>query len=296
MGVLCYGDFSDKDISSWQSGILLSHQKADSVNDDQVQGIINIEDIFHLQLSARAVIEREWDQCEKGYPLIINAEDRKEGKRNAKADELSDLARRGENDHWCQYAPDAVIHAVVRIRQKMGESLHQKNGCKENAGKEQPSLRSVLLDRMVERVDQNDGEGECDEDTLVKRSHRKEVDKLAEKAQSKHLQKVFGTVFGIFCALCDHISENGKRQSADETEDPILRKKLKTCVVAGHGDQSKDLQLIARKSLEQFRFHNITLFSEMSIFFSIKQKMLSCQEPSNKNKNFQKNLKKVLTF
>ena len=206
-----------------------------------MQGIINIEEIFHLHLSARAVIERKRNQRKECDPLVIDADERKRSERNAKADELCNLVRSRENDHGHQYAPDAVIHAVIRVREKLRKSLHQKNGCDENAGKEHPRIESVLFQRVVKRVDQNDGKGKRDEDTLIKRIHRKEIYELANHAESEHLEKIFGSVFRIFRALRDHVSENGERQSADKTEDYVLREKLETNVVTSHGNQGKNL-------------------------------------------------------
>ena len=216
-------------------------KQIDAVDHDQVQGIINIEEIFHLHPSARSVIERKRDQREERDPLVIDADERKGGERNAKADELCKLSRCRENDHGHQYAPNAVIHAVIRVREKMGKTLHQKNGGGENAGEEQPCVEAIFFQRVVKRIDQNDGKGKRDEDTLIKRIHRKEIYELANHAESEHLQKVFGSVFRIFRALRDHVSENWERQSADKTEDHILREKLETDVVTGHGDQCKDL-------------------------------------------------------
>ena len=143
-------------------------KQIDAVDHDQMQRIINIEEIFHLHPSARSVIERKRDQREECDPLIICADEGEKSERNAKADELRELSRCRENDHGCQYAPNAVIHAVIRIREKMGKTLYQKNGCNKNAGEEQPRVGAVLFHRVVKRVDQNDGKGKGDEDALIK--------------------------------------------------------------------------------------------------------------------------------
>ena len=143
-------------------------KQIDAVDHDQVQGIINIEEIFHLHSSARSVIERKRDQCKERDPLVIDADERKGGERNAKADELCDLAWCRENDHGHQHAPNAVIHAVIRVRKKVGKPLYQKNGYDENAGEEEPRVEAVLFYCVVKRVDQNDGKGKRDEDTLIK--------------------------------------------------------------------------------------------------------------------------------
>ena len=162
-------------------------KQIDAVDHDQVQGIINIEEIFHLHLSARSVIERKRDQCKECDPLVIDADERKGGERNAKADELCDLAWCRENDHGHQYAPNAVIHAVIRVRQKVRKAFDEKDGRKEHAGEKRPRIEAVLFQRVVKRVDQNDGEGKRDEDTLIKRVHRKEIHELADHTEPEHL-------------------------------------------------------------------------------------------------------------
>ena len=230
-------------------------QKIYAVDNDQMQGIIDIEKIFHLPFSARAVIERKRNECEKRHPLIACPINRKEKKGDAKSDELGDLIRCGKNDDGCEDTPDAVIHAVIRRREQMRKDLNQKNGRDEGESEEYPRLGPLLFHGVIQRIDQKDGEGERDEDALIERIHRKEIDELTDHAETEHLQKIFQSVFRVFCALGDHEGEDGKRQSADIAQDIVLRKKLQTCMVTGHGDQGEDLQLIARKPPEEICFH-----------------------------------------
>ena len=191
-----------------------------------MQGIIDIEKIFHLPFSARAVIERKRDEREKRHPLIACPIDCKEKKRNAKTDKLGDLIRRGKYNNGSEDTPDAVIHAVIRRREQMRKDLNQKNGRDEGESKEYPRLGPLLFHGMIQRIDQKDGEGERDEDALIERIHRKEIDELTDHTETEHLQKIFQPVFCVFCALGDHEGEDGKRQSADIAQDIVLWKKL----------------------------------------------------------------------
>ena len=185
-------------------------------------------------------------------PRVRDGEKRE---RNGGNRELCRFVGRGKDQHGHEHAPDAVIDAVIRVRQKQGKDLHEKNGSEKRAGEEQPRLGTVLSDRVIERVDQQDGKGKRDEDTLIQRAHSEEIDELTDKSEPEHLQKIANSVLRIFRALRDHIGENGKGEPADIAENRILRKKLKPHMVTGHGDEGEDLQQIARKAAEKFCFH-----------------------------------------
>ena len=233
-----------------------------------MQGIIDIEEILHFELPARSVVQRKGDQREERDPLVIRADEGEKSERNADTDELRELVRRCENDHGGQHAPNAVIHAVVRVRKKMRKTLSQKNDRGERAGEERPSVGTVLFQRVVKRVDQNDGKGKRDEAALIQRVHGEEIHELADRAEPEHLQEISGSVFRIFRALRDHVGEDGERKPADITQDLGLREQLNPDVVTGHGDQGKNFQLIARQPLKEFCFHKAILFSE-TVFLSV---------------------------
>ena len=189
-----------------------------------MQRIINIEEIFYPPFSARSVIERKRDQREKRHPLIMLADCGEECKRYANDDELENLFRRGKDEHGCENAPNAVIHSVIRRWEKIGKHFDQKDRRDEGECKEKPCVDIVLFYSVIERVDQDHGKGKRNEYALIERAHRKEIDELADRAESEHLQEILRSVFRIFCALCNHKCENGECQSADEAEDIVLRK------------------------------------------------------------------------
>ena len=220
-------------------------QKIYAVDNDQMQGIIDIEKIFHFPFSSCAVIEGKRDEREESQPLIMDTDNGEKNKRDTEKNELGDPSGCNKDENGRENTPDSVIHTVIRRRKQMRKDLHQKDGCDECEGKQKPGFGSFRFHGVIERIDQKDGEGECDEDTLVERVHGEKVNKLTDHTETEHLQKIFQPVFRIFCTFRNHKGENGKCQPADIAKDIVLGEQLQADMVAGHGDQGDDFQLIA---------------------------------------------------
>ena len=118
-----------------------------------MQGVIDIEKIFHLMLSARSVVEGKRYQRKEGEPLIGGVDNGEKSQGNGNADQLGGLIGRRENEDGRKNTPNAVVHAVIRRGEEMGKNLDQKDGRDQGEGKQQPRFDAVLFHRAVECVD-----------------------------------------------------------------------------------------------------------------------------------------------
>ena len=133
-----------------------------------MQGIIDVEEVFQFHFSAFAVIERERNEGEKGIPLI--GEDHSEtGERNEAQRKLCPFVCSAEiNENGEQYAPDAVIHEIIRIYEQFRKNIGKEEYGGQNQRKEDPCIVRSSLECEVQCIDQDDGKGKSDQDTLIK--------------------------------------------------------------------------------------------------------------------------------
>ena len=173
--------------------------------------------MLQLPSATLAVIEREEQEGDERKPLIRRVDQGKEDQRDGAKRELVQLLPSEENEHGCQHTPNAVVHGVIGVRQKRGKRFYHEEDGEKRERKQQPCIRVAFLHGVIERIDQDDGEGERDQNALVKRAHRNEIDDAAKKTAAEHLQKIAQTVFRVARALCNHVSEDREGKSADHT-------------------------------------------------------------------------------
>ena len=256
-----------------------------------MQRIIDIEQILHFQFSSFAIIKSKEEKRAERYPLVVRSDDGKNCQRYDCQQEFLNLFGTEEDEDRCENTPDSVIYGIIGVWQKQGQDFCQKDNGKENKRKQKPCFEVVFLYGVIERINQKDRERKCNQDTLIKGSHCKEINCLAKKPESEYLQKVSQTIFCIVCTFRNHIGEDRKCQTTDPTEKLILRNDLIADMITGHGNQCKNFQLISGQSGKKFCFcfHDkisFLVFHNQNYKFSIKQKKGFCQSSGIKIKKF----------
>ena len=144
-----------------------------------------------------------------------------------------------------QYAHDAVIDLDAR---KAADAHRQREGGKEREGEADDfalfAAENALFER-VQRVDDERGERERDEDIALQFSFGKAHDGARDKSQSEDEQEAAQLVLGVKAALREREGEQRHGDPADNAQKDHIGEQNHPDMVDEHGNTSDDLELIA---------------------------------------------------
>ena len=146
---------------------LSAAQKREQSDHADMQGIINIEEIFQIPRAASAVIERKQRDGGKGKPLDLSVRQREKDECHRGEKQLLPFVSAEENENGTEHAPDTVIQAVIRVGQKGRQKMHEEKDRKEEKREKSPCIGVRTLNGMIQRIDQKQGARKRDQNTLI---------------------------------------------------------------------------------------------------------------------------------
>ena len=237
------------------------NQHSQSVKNNEVRGVEDVEYVFHFRFSAFSVIEGEENYREECEPLQSSKGYGKDGimdgscqQNECDADGAPKAVWQKVNGNGQEDSPKTVVNIEVGSLEENGENEHECRHKQQGRNRCQNHPKLFGFKNAVNGINGDDGKRKGDKNSLIKALHCHKINELKNNAHTRNHTKIFCTVFGIAATLGNHICKNGECESADDAKDILVGEEQKPHVVAQHAHHGNDFELVIGKT--EFRFLN----------------------------------------